>query len=513
MQEGSDPQQFPGAQDSTDQSRSRQGRKAALRRLAQNATGTTTELAPSASAERSTGTAAQPAPSAAAASVWRLSLSAGVAAQRRRVRLLALGSAALLVAVVVGALALHGAAGLPLPGLPGAVSLLPGEINHVYLDVDVPWATVTLDGRTITPPIIGKQPPLTLAPGTHHLRWTAAPFDPQSCLLSIPASRNDTCQLSTTQVVTLPHQPTAQLVYLPESLATLSTQQQMTLKQAIQTALGGYTAQAQPGESYIAPWHVANEPLRVSLIATLTADASAETTSDCFYPLVESPPCLLDGRDCVQLCTMPYSSEALLSAPDPHAWYAFALTAVTWSVRTLAGRVIRQEILPPVIPGQTQEGGEPVLLEMHWTGVQWSVREIVGAALPTGLVENDGLPIPDDLACLDAFGMLSGAVNPDVPHDHLASYSQIRFISGPNPVVGCLVEATVGTPGKPSANGAPVAKYLDRFGVVYALNSVDAPPLDIYAIGASAIQQQVAQSLSAYPGQLYVLPAGVGAGQ
>src|SRR6185312_10647099 len=95
-------------------------------------------------------------------------------------------------------------------------------------------------------------------------------------------------------------------------------------------------------------------------------------------------------------------------------------------------------------------------------------------------------------------------------HEQLQSYSQVRFISGPNPAVGCLVEATVGKPGVAPAKGAPVARYLDRFGVVYALNSVDAPTLVTYASEASAIQQQVSQNLSAYPGQLFVLPADVG---
>ncbi len=448
-------------------------------------------------------------------SVWSLSLSASVGAQRR-VRIVSAVSGALLVAVVVAALALHATVGLPLPGS-SSTPLLPGQINRVYLDVDVPWATVTLDGRTITPPIIGKQAPLTLAPGTHAIRWTADPFDPQSCVLSIPASRNDTCQLSTAQVVTLPHQPTAQLVYLGESLATLSTPQQAALNQAIQAAMAGYTTVAQTGESYSKPWDVASQSVHVTLGETLNANASGFNAGDCFYPLSpDDHSCLVDGRNCVQICTLPWLSREQLPSPDPHAWYAFALAVLTWNVNTLDGRTLSSDqFVDPPTPNQPPGAGDPVLLQMRWTGTRWSAQQVAGAALPPQLVVSDGAAIPDDPACVDAYDLLAGIMNPTLPDAHPQAYSQVRFISGPNPAMGCLAEATVGTPGKPPAKGAPVARYLDRFGMVYALNSVDAP--DLMPPGLTnqptALQQQVAQSLSAYPGQLYVLPAGVGAGQ
>ncbi|MGH2505716.1 MAG: hypothetical protein ACRDID_24655, partial [Ktedonobacterales bacterium] len=263
MADGGDPQH--ATPDS-----SRREREDVLRRLAQGLGATPASSAPASSAPASSAPHSLP---AQRPSVWRLSLSAGVAARQRRVRLLAVVSAALLVAVVVGALALHSLAGVPLPGLAGAPALPPGAINRVYLDSDVPWAVVTLDGRAITPPIIGQQPPLTLAPGTHQIRWIAAPFDAQSCVLSIPAGRNDTCQLSTNQIVTLPHQPTAQLVYLEESLATLSTTQQAALKQAIQAALPGYSTTAQPYELYIPTNQppVGGEPSSPAVIGTVQA--------------------------------------------------------------------------------------------------------------------------------------------------------------------------------------------------------------------------------------------------
>jgi hypothetical protein len=503
MADDGDPQQDPSGS-------SRREREDVLRRLAEGM-GATPPSSPSSSAP--TERATQPANAAARPSVWRLSLSAGVAARRRRGRLLALVSAALLAAVVVGALALHSLAGVSLPGLAGALALPPGAINRVYLDSDVPWAVVTLDGRAITPPIIGQQAPLTLAPGTHQIRWTAAPFDAQSCQLSIPASRNDTCQLSTNQIVTLPHQPTAQLVYLEESLATLSTTQQAALKQAIQAALANYTAQAQPGEPYINLRTVANEPLRVTLGEPLYADASGSPADGCFFPLdTYSGGCALDGRNCVQICTLPWSSRAQLSTPDPHAWYALALSALTWSIHTLSGRsLISDQPVSQNAPSQPPVDPDPILLRITWTGTRWSAQQVAGSLLPRQLVLNDdGTPIPDDPACFDAYASVEGAANPYAPFNHLAYYSQVRFISGPNPAVGCLVEATAGTPGKPPAKGASVARYLDRFGVVYALNSVDVPALFEYASDTSAIQQQVAQSLSAYPGQTFMMPADVG---
>ena len=448
-----------------------------------------------------------------------MSLSAGVAAGKRRAWLVAVVSGALLVAVVVGALALHGAAGLPLPGLTGAPALLPGAINRVYLDSDAPWATVTLDGHAITPPVIGQQPPLTLAPGAHIIRWIAAPFNPQSCVLSIPAARDDTCQLSTEQVVTLPHQPTAQLVYLEESLATLSSSQQTALKQAIQAALPGYTTTAQPGEAYLAYWNVASQPLKMTLGESLYADASGYISSNggCFFPFDTSAydGCNVDGRNCVRLCTLPWSSRALLPSPDPHAWYAFAMANLMWSVSAPDGRsLVSNWSMALESANQPPSEFDPVLLRMQWLATRWNVKQVVGAALPRQLVISDGQPISDDPACLDAYGLITG-VSDAVGFNSgaIKSYTQARFISGPNPADGCLVEVTVGIPGKPPASGAPVAKFLDRFSMVYPLNRVDAPSLlgpHAYINETTAIQQQAAKSLAAYPGQLYVFPANAG---
>ena len=512
MSEGDTPQsQLPEPSGSANTEASRRERADALRRLAQHATPEAENVAPAA-----------PRPTSAP-SVWRLSLSAGVAARKRRAWLAAAVSAALLVAVVVGALALHGLAGVPLPGLPGAPALLPGQINRVYLDVDVPWAKVTIDERAVTPPVIGQQPPLTLAPGSHTIRWTAAPFDAQSCILSIPVSRNDTCQLSTAQVVTLPHQPTAQLVYLEESLATLTTPQQTALKQAIQAAMPGYSTTAQPYEVYL-PTNtppVGGEPttpavtgsVDATLTMTLHADASGFTNGDCFDPLNFSSfeGCDIDGRNCVAICTLPWSSRDQLPSRDPRAWYAFALTLLSWSYHTSDGRELGQYVLQQAAPGQQPIGGFPVLLRITWAGSQWSVQQVIGQELPHDVVESDGTPIPDNPACFDAYDLIAGAMDPTTPDSSaIAYYSQVRFISGPNPAAGCLAEATVGAPGKPPAKGAPVAKFLDRFGLLYTLNSVDAPSLGADGGGATAAQQQVAQSLAAYPGQLYVLPANAG---
>jgi hypothetical protein len=214
----------------------------------------------------------------------------------------------------------------------------------------------------------------------------------------------------------------------------------------------------------------------------------------------------------VQICTLPWSSRAQLSTPDPHAWYALALSALTWSIHTLSGRsLISDQPVSQNAPSQPPVDPDPILLRITWTGTRWSAQQVAGSLLPRQLVLNDdGTPIPDDPACFDAYASVEGAANPYAPFNHLAYYSQVRFISGPNPAVGCLVEATAGTPGKPPAKGASVARYLDRFGVVYALNSVDVPALFEYASDTSAIQQQVAQRLSAYPGQTFMMPADVG---
>jgi hypothetical protein len=52
--------------------------------------------------------------------------------------------------------------------------LLPGQ-DQFYLDAEVPWTAVTLDGHRLAPPQIGRGSPLRLARGSHHFVWRAAP--------------------------------------------------------------------------------------------------------------------------------------------------------------------------------------------------------------------------------------------------------------------------------------------------------------------------------------------------
>src|SRR2546430_14642132 len=64
---------------------------------------------------------------------------------------------------------------------------------------------------------------LKLGRGHHLISWLAAPFQPQSCLLSIPFASDDTCRFAFDTVV---HKSSLyQVILLHESLNTLPLEQ------------------------------------------------------------------------------------------------------------------------------------------------------------------------------------------------------------------------------------------------------------------------------------------------
>jgi hypothetical protein len=125
----------------------------------------------------------------------------------------------------------------------------------------------------------------------------------------------------------------------------------------------------------------------------------------------------------------------------------------------------------------------------------WQVQPLFGPNQgPPILVE--GSQVTDDPACLSAEDLF--------PED-FTTYAQLRFISGPNPAAGCLIEATLAqhaqTPKTPTT--VQVEEYLVRFGVVVAVTT-QAQRHHPQWPGADAYEQQLARQLAALPGGLSV---------
>ncbi|HEV2461763.1 MAG TPA: hypothetical protein VGS80_25685, partial [Ktedonobacterales bacterium] len=118
--------------------------------------------------------------------------------------------------------------------------LLPSQ-DQFYLDLEVPWTVVTLDGHRLALPQIGRDLPLRLARGSHRLVWRPAPFQPQSCVLTVPTQPLDTCPIDL-NIAGLPVQPPqpnppglpgiqpfVRIMQLRESLTTLPPDQAQAL--------------------------------------------------------------------------------------------------------------------------------------------------------------------------------------------------------------------------------------------------------------------------------------------
>ena len=110
---------------------------------------------------------------------------------RSKARLLFnIGIATLLVVVIVVALSPTRDAILnhfigPTPT--STPNITPGD-NLFYIQ-DTPKGSIFIDERQITHlPVFGKDHPLQLSPGKHQIRWEATPFQPLSCIVSVPSS-------------------------------------------------------------------------------------------------------------------------------------------------------------------------------------------------------------------------------------------------------------------------------------------------------------------------------------
>src|SRR2546425_3767150 len=66
--------------------------------------------------------------------------------------------------------------------------LVPGA-DLLYIQRTLSWSTVSLDGHVLSrQPIISSDAPMRLARGSHQFVWDAEPFEPISCMLSVPAA-------------------------------------------------------------------------------------------------------------------------------------------------------------------------------------------------------------------------------------------------------------------------------------------------------------------------------------
>ncbi|HVB61943.1 MAG TPA: hypothetical protein VNE61_12165 [Ktedonobacteraceae bacterium] len=353
---------------------------------------------------------------------------------------------------------------------PAATPTLPPlpETNLFYLDTNVPNEQITLDGHLLRHvPLLDVDPPLKLAPGRHVFTWSAYPFRAQSCTISAPYVSGDTCNF-TPYYLTVPGSTlSAQVLLLNESPATLPGNLQQSLAVAMQTTIDGIhdNIRVQPGELYFAAPQgdtTAHQPL----IATLRFNFTMQ-------PHLVSP-LTIDGVTCQQLCIAPWRFPATAPVPlprTPGTWLSIVLANMSWDYTTPGGQPIA--LSQPLDFGAAGAGAHPMLVRTTWTGSAWQVTPLIGARQVPPLLIYSGISdsrqspravapvgvttLDDDPSCVAAEDIfLNDPSNSDS--------ASIRFISGPNIADGCLVAT-------PIVTHAPIAYYLEHFGVLLAVNT------------------------------------------
>lgn len=394
-----------------------------------------------------------------------------------------------------------GAAGVVARLLPTPTVVLPAGANRLYIELDVPRATVALDNAALRLPRIGVDPPLVLGRGRHRLDWTAPGFLPQMCILSVPHAASDNCLFAPESLPSQGSTVAVRVVWLQESWATLATDQQGVLLQAMQTALDARSASSlvQRGEPYGTAAGLATATQ--ALTATLSYQADIEAVAEaegggCNLSLTASAeqPCEINGQSCLSsLCSVPWNAQQSLRAARPGlGWLVFAPVFSSWSYTTESGRVIASD--DPV-----NATGEPVrdhlvLLDVTWMSPGWKVTPLFPRGPTVPVVVNDGVQVAYDPACIGATVSFAG---------ELPGYTQVRYISGANPAAGCLIAATPTTIAAPVPSGP--AYFLQRCGVLVAVNSVAHRLLPSLPV-ADAYEQGLVERLKPLVGMAVLSP-------
>lgn len=392
---------------------------------------------------------------------------------------------------------------------------LPPGYDSFYIDKDVPWVKVFVDGHQIQLPLIGIDEPIKIARGHHVISWQADPFQKQSCLLSIPFAIDDFCQFAFNQVIY--KSSTYQVILLRESVNTVSPGQRNALVSTIQAELGRLSTSetVQPGEQYISE----NGPVTAQKLLRATLKIQLDISSNwvCFANMQTRSGllCGIDKQDCRQLCSTPWQFRQQEDASsDASGWLTLAMTRSSWDYATEDGHIVaRDQPIGPLGPGQ---GQQLLLIRITWDSA-WHVKVLLGQSLGPPMYTNtkfrapfgrnklsipDTVQVADDPACNVARPFVVGglAVGPQVGDSMQAI---VHLISSSTPGMGCLVEVTA--PAKTNTTPAAIpqpAYYFVRFGLLLTANPVayflrpEIPRADAYEL-------RLVRKLAMMPGQIF----------
>lgn len=376
------------------------------------------------------------------------------------------------------------------PSITPTPALTVGD-NLFYIQA-APQGTVTIDGRPVTQlPPVGSPSPIRLSRGLHKIAWQAAPFNPLSCIVTVPAViTGEQCMYETP--IQFNNTANARLISFFASISDLSTPQKNALTHSIQTTLDGLqsTTTVQPGELYYDAQSsqpnslvTATEPLKVTLSYQLDANPNSNYSCSNYQETI----CQVNGQNCLELCTIPTPpANAVTTQPS---WNLLALYHPLWTYTTLDGRAVAQSQHDP-FGYNGQEYDYSAYFHVSWDGSSWhsSILSHAPPAQNLWLVEAiQQLPAAIDPSCAapddGTFGLYTTTTGN--PHANVSW----TFYPASNRANGCLGVVTQDT--NPAA---PPAYYLFRFGAILTGNAVAHnyfPSLPVADATAQGIAQQV----------------------
>ena len=432
----------------------------------------------------------------AATTAWESLFTARLTSRQRLLRLAVIIGAPLLALIVI--LGGNLSFGQTRPPAIASPSVTPGPAyNHLYLDVEVPWLRVTLDGQPIHPPAIYEQPPITLAPGRHVLSWQGAPFSAHVCTITIPPVGSDTCEQYVVADFYAQGFTPARVLNLGEALSTVQPGYKAQLISAIQAALSatGGSDTVPVGDLIVDEQGptAATQPLTATLEAHAVLDTTTLRPNNCqpADTLPAFPECAVSTTLCADLCPVPYVNRLTLPDLNHADWLALVPYHPSYTYISRDGQVDLKN--QPLEYGGKGVGAQLAVVAITWDGATWRVAVPYGPNRQVTMLIQ-GQIVGGNPNCLAANDLFSGGLDPQI----YASFGKIHIISAVNPAQGCVVEGIVGNASHPPA--AARALYLERFGVFYAANALAAKDQP-YAPMASAADQALAEQIARQTGQ------------
>lgn len=336
-----------------------------------------------------------------------------------------------------------------------------------YLVANPSWGHFAINGKQLAHlPVVGRDRPLALPPGTYTIGWQAAPFQPQSCTLRLTLTQAPSASSSCTLRSTFSTGKAARIpvVGFFASLNDLLPAQRANVLQQTRTVLAEQTEQAtvQPGEWYA---HSFQEP-GVSPVLCGSAMVGALCAAQATQPLQATLHLQVDignlligqcsrsscpgQQDCRFFCANPNMS------PGAQGWNVQALAHEYWTYTSLTTQ-IRKRTQPLSLTSVTPTF-QFISLYLTWDRHRWQVMLLDAPGMVDTPERN---PI-----CLQAQQDLKRVASLS---NQRVALIQIVGDSASNPADGCLVAFRSGD--KQSGNEL-TAYCFERFGVLLAANDM-----------------------------------------